>query len=119
MFSLRSSTVSSLVVLATAIWNPVPPCAIPPGIIGAPKNESMCFHTIVPTPKTNTISIRQIGLPYNETLVTFSFSSSFGWAQALGTPVVEDSMHIYYNDSTPPLQIYIPRLHGSADPSVF
>ena len=84
MAAFRGVPLLVLLAPAVAVWNPVPPCSIPSGIVGVPVNESMCFNTIVPPPKTNTISIRQMGLPGNETLVTSSFGSSYGWSQALG-----------------------------------
>ena len=55
-------------LLAWGAWNPVPPCAVPENIAYPAVNESMCSNTIVPAPAENTISIRQYGLPYNETL---------------------------------------------------
>jgi hypothetical protein len=41
---------------------------LPENIAYPAVNESMCSNTIVPAPAENTISIRQYGLPYNETL---------------------------------------------------
>lgn len=64
----RAHAFVGALAVASAAWNPVPPCPAPAGISAPAVNETMCSNTIVPAPPENTISIRQYGLPYNETL---------------------------------------------------
>lgn len=79
--SIMTSLFSS--AFARGAWNPVPPCAVPANIVAPAVNETMCSNTIVPAPADNSISIRQYGLPYNETLINVVTASSTFWPSVL------------------------------------
>lgn len=84
---LKLSSVAFLIptilsVTAALEWKPKVPCKAPSGITNPAVDESMCFKEFATT-ADGTISIREMGLPLNETLIENEVISS-DWASVLG-----------------------------------
>lgn len=56
----------------TKPWHPTPPCAAPAGISSPAVSESMCSNVVT---SKGDVTVREMGLPVNETLVSGSFSA--------------------------------------------